>query len=363
MAIAAQRFGGFKEDFNLATSSFTSLKVNEILNTPQVVFNDLLSTAKDLVGQYKEVAQNVFTPIKSAIDQATRFTKNMYQTFTDLAKFPQTFVAGIIDDIFPGASSSVKNLLKNMTQVCRDKALGNAVNLKFKMPNPKCDGMQIGSSNCPAGPAMSLINQATGSALTSAIKLVGNLINQIVGLGNIGFGANLCGVFAAITQGLTDKSILTSAAGILLNQQGSMGNLQAVFDISKNLNDMPVLNAFPDTIKNIAENAMVPLGNFQNGVMAVAGQITGSFGAISETWDRAEDGMLSLANMGSSNEQLVDMFASAGQDESLDLDALDSIQAPENSAFYNTYAAPKRSGPTDRELYNAGAKVMILDGS
>lgn len=338
MAIAAQRFKSLTDDFNIPVISFNSLKANELLNAPITEFKNLLSDAKDIVGQIKGIEQNILSTAKNAVDEVSRITNNIYSTFTDLARLPETLIAGLIDDIFPNSTSSVKNLLKGMTQLCRNKALGSSFNIGGKLPNPTCSGMSIGSSSCPPGPALNLINQATLSAITQGEKLLDNLLKQIVTLGNIGFGANLCGVFAAITQGITSSSLLTASAGILLNQQGMSGNIQAVFDISKNLNDLPIVHDFPDTIKNIAENAIIPFGNFQNAALGMCDRVTGSLEAIDPNWNKNKDGLLSISNLGLKNEELTQFFSSSSKNQTLDITSLNTIQTAPDSAFLSSYA-------------------------
>lgn len=337
MTINAQRFKSIGADFNIASTSFDSLKVNEILNAPEKSFKDLLKEGKDLVGQIKSIEQNAVSKVKNTLTDITRITQGTYDTFVDLAKMPEAYVTGLIDEVFGDMTSSVKNLMKNMTKVCRNKALGSSLGFKGKFPNPKCGGMSIGTPGCSSSNAVNLINQATLASLGQTQKLLNNVLNQIVALGNIGFGANLCGVFGAITQGITDSSIIGGAAGLLLNQQGMSGNLQAVFDISKNLNDINIINDFPNTISNIAENAMVPFNNFQNDVFQMSDRITGSFGAINSAWDKAETGIASVANLGLRNDELSNIFSCNASNSSVDIHNLDTVQTSPEAPVLSSY--------------------------
>lgn len=337
MTINAQRFKSIGADFNIASTNFNSLKLNEILNAPEKNFKDLLKEGKDLVGQIKGIEQKATSKVKGILTDITRITQGTYDTFVDLAKMPEAYVSGLIDEVFGDMNSSVKNLMKNMTKVCRNKALGSSLGIKGKLPNPKCGGMSIGTPGCSSSNATNLINQATLASLAQTQKLLNNALNQIVALGNIGFGANLCGVFGAITQGLTDSSIIGGAAGLLLNQQGMAGNLQAVFDISKNLNDINIISDFPNTISNIAENVMVPFNNFQNDVFQMSDRITGSFGAINSAWDKAETGIASVANLGLRNDELGNIFSCKASNTSVDVHNLDAVQTTPDAPVLSSY--------------------------
>ena len=116
MAIAAQRFDGFKTDFNTAVSDFKSIKDNIVLNSPVADLEGLIGEAKGLLDQLKETGQDTLNDLKSQlpdgvgdfegvkdlykdakgamtagkdmIADATRVTQDLVGTFTDLTKLP-----------------------------------------------------------------------------------------------------------------------------------------------------------------------------------------------------------------------------------------------------------------------------------
>ena len=350
MAIPAVRFESLDADFNIASTSFDALIDDAVLNAPLESYDDLINQNQELLDQLKDLDQDILAPGFDALKACTRFTQDIFDTFSDFAKLPETYITGYIDDLFPDMGAMSRNKLKTMAKVCRNKAMGRSAGFGNNLGKLKCDGMTFGQAKCSPTQASGIIGQAALGAIGQVQKLFGNILKEVLALANLGFGANLCGVFSAVTQGITDKNILTSAAGILLNQQGSQGNLMGVFDIAKNLNNLPISFDFPNTIKNIAQNAVVPFGNFQNNVFQMADRVTGSLEAVAYDWDVSGDGLKSVAKLGTKNQGLNELFAAKASDQSLDIAFLDTIQTAPDSGFCRAYGnAPSLDMMYDEE--------------
>jgi hypothetical protein len=150
MPIPSVRFKDLSKDFNIASSSFASLRDEAILNMPEVNIDDLTESAKSLLDQLKELnqdAQSGLDEIKDIVADATRVTQNVFDTFMDLSKLPESMIGDLISDIIPGEMSSLTNSLKNMTKVCRNKGLGSGLGFKNNGIG-NCNGMNIGFNNC-----------------------------------------------------------------------------------------------------------------------------------------------------------------------------------------------------------------------
>lgn len=330
MAIPAVRFDSLTKEYNIAATNFAAIYENNVLNSPEV--KDAKEAAQELMAQLKN--NDVVEVSKDILKSVTRVTQDVFGTFVDLAKLPETTLTGIIDDIFPSSTSSTKSLLKGMVKTCRNDALGRGLGLGIAFNLPKCNGFGIGIGKCPPNLSADILNKATGNFLNQPLKLLGNILKQIVSLGGLGFNANLCGVFAAITQGITDRNVLGAAAGILLNQEGVKGNIQAVFDISKSLDNFPILSSFPKTISNIAGNFIKPLGAFQNGIVALSGMTSAALGAIDESWDISDDGIDSVAELDDVSDGLGEILEAGAQDKSLDIENLEELKAAEKAEIY-----------------------------
>ena len=397
MAISAQRFKSIGTDFNVAVADFKSVVASEIQNSPLKDFKNLLSQGKDLVNQIKEKNQEVqtivkgaisdvkttvddftgeikstfseidstingivadvkgefdeiksgindikeiYSGVKNAIEDATRFTDSVFDSFTELGKMSEETVVSLIDETFGDSDSTTKNLIKNMTKVCRNRALGNSVGFKNNFKTPKCNGINVSTkTNCSQNTATDIINQATTAELEKTQQALNKVLSQVLTLANVGFGANLCGVFSAVTQGVTDQSVISTAAGVLINQQAKQGNLQAVFDISKNLEGSNITGSFPKTLSNIAENVKTPTEINQQSLSNLSDRITGSFELINENWNKSSDGILTICGLGTPSKNLASIFSSKITDKTLDVRDLESPVGSTDDSVLIAYSA------------------------
>lgn len=302
MTIPAQRFSSLTSDFNVGSQSFQSLKDNEILNAPLNSFEDAMNSAKDLISQLKELEQDVLNPAKDLIQEATRVAQDFVSSFTDMAKLPESAIEGFLNDLFPGSMSGASNAFKNISKLCRNKALGSAAAFG-KVPIPKCDGMNVGFGNCSPSQAANALGRAGINGMNSILDKARNALAAVLSLANAGYNANLCGVFAAVTDGITSIPLLTSSAGILANQQGGQGNLSAIFDIVKGVagNGLNVAGVFPGTVEAIAKGVTSLGQNYQNDANTMGDSFLSSLEAIDQDWGGSLDGITSVAKVAASS--------------------------------------------------------------
>ena len=298
MTVPAVRFESLSRDFNLPQTSFQSIRDSEILNAPLDAIKEGLESAKGLLSQLKETAKNAMSKVKGILDSVTRFTQNIFDMFADIAKLPEALLNEVLQALLPDDFGKLGAALRGMTKVCRDNALGSALGFGNLSP-AKCGGMNLGFGNCPPNSAMTALGAAGVSGLNGLLKAASNVLAKVLALGNIGFNANLCNIFAAITEGIGDLGTLTSAAGILANQQGRKGNLGAVFDISKTVaaKGLNVGASFPETVKNITSGMKNLGGNVKNAAINVGASVMGSLEALDNNWLKSGDGRDSIEKL------------------------------------------------------------------
>ncbi len=290
MAIPVKRWESLDKDFNVGVQDFSKIG-KEIGGT----FNDAMASANDLAGEIKGVLTDLkgvkddaLNQAMDAIKEATRFADDVLGTFTDLTKIPEQVLDDVLKSILPSGSSSNASKLKSTIKTCRNNALGRGLGISNKLPSASCGGgkFRVGSCSANGAGTMKLLDDILGGngLLGQAQKAVGNALKKIVALASIGYGADLCGAFAAVTNGITDRGVLTKAAGGLLNSFGLDGNFKAVGDITKNLSGLNIGALMPDTLKNVAQNIPMPLGFGKNDVSHYGEMVSSVLGEIDDSW-------------------------------------------------------------------------------
>ena len=339
MTVPAVRFQSLNRDFNLPQTSFQSIRDSEILNAPLNAIKEGLESAKGLLTQLKETAKGAMSKVKSVLDSVTRFTQNIFDMFVDIAKLPEALLNDLLQAILPDDFGRLGAALRGMTKICRNNALGSALGFGSLSP-AKCGGMNLGFGNCPPNSAMTALGAAGVNSLNSLLKAASNVLAKILALGNIGFNANLCNIFAAITDGIGDLGILTSAAGILANQQGRKGNLGAVFDISKTVSakGLNVGASFPETVKNITSGMKNLGGNVKNAAIAVGSSVVGSLEALDNKWLKSGDGKNSIEKL-ANNQTFGSVTSMQLSSNSFDVNNMNAVNSNSITKTFSAYKA------------------------
>ena len=342
MSIATSRFEGLHKDFNVASESFASIRdaTESVINSAEDFIELNTEPLRDMVDQLKEMKQEAVESATDLLEKATRFTDDMFGTFTDLAALPGEIVDGLIKDLIPDESSAIAKGLAGIIKTCKSNA-GRGLGGKKKFKPPSCEGMSFGTKNCSnsntAGVLGGLLGDGLG-LLNKAISVFDAILKKIVSLASMGFAAGLCGVFSALIDSVVDKSIVTLAAGTLLNAEGVGGNMQAVFDIGKNLSGINVPAMFPSTISNIAQNMTAPLSFIKNGIGQFADSVTGTLEAIDPDF-LGVGAIASIASLGKKNSVLDKVLSWGGNNLSLTDDNLNDVFSSRESDAAVVYSS------------------------
>ena len=352
MAIPAQRFEGFKRDFNIAVTDFKSFKESIVQNSPIAEIEGIIGEAKELLNQLKESGQDALSNLKDQlpdgvgdfegakelykdasgalatgkemIADATRFTQDLVGTFTDLTKLPEKMVGDFINDIIPDELSGLKNSISGLAKVCRNNALGGAMGLGSGI-NPKlgCDGIGGSVGKCPPSKIGNMLSKSGIGAFKSLTGAVGNLVGKIMSLANLGFNADLCNIFAPLIESVTSSPVVATAAGLLINGQGAKGNFNAVRDISKTVvaKGINVPSMFPNAIKNVTGGLNSAVTTSKEKGKQLFDNVTGTLAAVDNEWI-GTDNDINISKL-SKNNNLKNIF-DKGASQNMSLAALDS---------------------------------------
>lgn len=309
MTIPAVRFENLTSDFNIASKSFSSIKDAAILNAPEVAnIKDAISSAKDLISQLKELENEAVDETRDLIKNATRQVEDIYNTFVDITKLPGDFINEKLQEFFPEDLGQITNAIKNMTTVCRNNALGNSLGFGKLKPSDCGNGLSIG--NCPPSSAKNVLGKALTNGVNSIAGMAQNLLGKVMALANIGFNANLCGVFSAVMDTVSDLPVIGTAAALLGNQQGSKGNLNAVFDIAKTVaaKDINIAAIIPSTVSNIVAGVKSMDGVKQEEKQSIWASLQGSLETFDKNWLSSSDGISSIEKIKASSKSVIDFI-------------------------------------------------------
>ena len=333
MAIPVKRWESLDKDFNVGVQDFSSIgkEIGGTFNTAMASANELAGEIKGVLTDLKGLKDDALGQAMDALKSATRFADDALGTFTDLAKLPESVLDSVIKSILPDGSLSSAAKLKSTIKTCRNNALGRGLGLSGKNLGVGCGNGKFRVGNCAsnASTTQGLLDDIFGNngLLGQASKAVANVLRKIVSLASLGYGADLCGVFAAATNGVKDKGLLTMAAGNLLNSVGLDGNFKAVGDIAKNLTGLNVTALMPSTLANIAQHIPMPLDFNKNSVGAFGESVTSILGEVDSEYITGTGGYaLATGKLGAINDVV---SRSWGDYASSDLD-LNSFDAGDN---------------------------------
>lgn len=352
MSIQAKRFEGFSRDFNSPIADFGSLREVGLFNTSESIFkfdvdenNPLLKlkgsakAAKELLNDGKAFADTV----KEKLNDLTRFAKDQFNSIVDFASASQDLIKSYIDDIFTGFPQQMKDLIMSVGNICRDEALSDGAATGSYVNNPNCGSIGGGKTRCPPGRTQGLlgtIGTDISRALSRGLNAIKKAASALASLLSLGYNANLCNVFTSVlgSVGIDDKSIITTASALVLNKQGIKGNIRSALDIAKN--DIGSISgiapsAIPTTVKYMAKENNINKSN----VAHVTQSVELAFDELDPTWRRDDNDELSLAKLGTQNEEMEKLMSFRRETNTFNLLDLDEVSEDPDVTFAAMYSA------------------------
>lgn len=348
----AKRFEGFSRDFNVPSVDFNSLREVGIFNNPESIVDfqldednplmklkDSAKAAKDLFNEGKEI----YDGLQAKFDEITRFAKDTFNSIVDFASASVDMVKAYVADIFSGFPSEIKDLIMSVGNFCRNEALSDGAGVGNYRNNPNCGSVGGGQAKCPPGATQGLLGSIgtdIGRALSRGLNAIKKMVSGLASLLSLGYNSNLCNVLTSVLDktGITDKSIIGVAAGVVLNKQGLKGNLRAAFDMAKsNIGNVGAMvpMAIPSTVMYMAKENNINATN----VAHAASSIELSFDELDSGWRRDSDNNLSIAKLGNQNTEMEKAMEYRRNSATFDSNDLDAVSDDENVQFAAIYSA------------------------
>lgn len=324
MAIPAKRFEFLDKTTNVPVTDFinvtdsairniTTTDVTTVMNRISGMFNNVTETADGFITELSDTTKSKLKDLGVSTDQMKslfRSTKGVAGMMTDIMNLPNKLYDSLLDDMFP-EGGMVKNLARDVFKVCARGGQGSS-NLRPFDINLDCNGNSLtgNSGGCKPKGVSNLLNALTKGAYGSSLSDINSLINAATSLALASYDANLCGGFGASIAGLKDNVKAINRTGILTmmglaNSHNSRGTMEVLNKIDTKV----VKNDYPEATKGIIGNPTIDkkyygvdglqpfktqFGTDDRSIKDIYTGITDSASLVDNTWNKANDGLLSI---------------------------------------------------------------------
>lgn len=255
--LAAQRFESFSKTQNIGLTTINNIKNSEVLNT---VTNKLKEVTSDLEDRAKSLVQGVLpegvtlSDIDSKVKESIRTVKDTFSTIQDMSKISQSDIEKAISEMLPD-NPAIQNAFRTLTRQCRDNAMSNVPGFKPFSDNKNCGNS--GDGKCKSGEVSGFLSKLTDGAIGTVARALQSLLKTLIALGNMGYSAGLCKLFATLANGMP-PGVVQKGAAMLIATIGGKGNANGVMDISANMGTAVPAREIPGLVKRVSENFSVP---------------------------------------------------------------------------------------------------------
>ena len=345
MSIAASRIESFGRDYNLPVADFKSLRDVGVFNEAKANIDDALVSAKNIANQVRDTVIDIKEQANEFMGEATRIAKEGFESIMDLANASENYVKGIIDDVFDGFPKEVIDMVKSVGSSCRNNALGSALTSGLKGPilkNPGCSQFGVGATKCPPSATKGFLGSMAGQVNSWIARGIGAIrkgIQAVASLLSMGFGVNLCNVISSVLEatGIENKGVIGVAVASVMSKEGAKGNLGAIVDAAKS-NIKGLTKMVPNVLSNTAKNFSSSITVNSSNAGHIGNTVTGTFADLNSNWNKAVDGVTSIAGLGGKNEGLTKALGYVSKSSSINLTNLNSVNVSEELATVASYA-------------------------
>lgn len=366
MTIPAKRFEALDKEFNVAMTSISEADPKQILNT---AFNAL----KELTEQLKKIAQSVkenLDPKKvaseakkaqesaqkasgldkvlstaseakqtlDAVRESIRDVKGTMRSTFDTGKLNGKNLDRFVSEIFSG-DSTAQTLFKQIQSKNRDRATGNITTGRSFVPvsrvetpgNPAEPTFVNGKPGHDYYQLTTLMQRLSGNQYEQSTIDNNMVLRRTVAVTNMAYDAGMTNVMETMRQftGLRPE-VLARATAIVLQEQATRGNIEAIVDISNFItsDNFPILQS-PSVIQDAVANFSTPFQTQERNLPQLGTQFLTGMSAIDPGWKNSVvDNRVSTRHLDRVSPQAVKTVHSR---------MLDNIFAPDNlTAVFNT---------------------------
>ena len=348
MAIPAQRVKYLDYETNVGSVGFTSGVGSDIYTASQNLDDEFPSELFELVESSSQtdldVSMDVKDEITAAMEGASRSLKGAISAVADFRSLPNKMLDSAISEIgsqFPGASKGLKSLMQSCGPGSFNGGIGvgKPWDISMNCGNGSIGlGKGSGGNSCNAVSYNDILNKATGGAYNAVFQDLNKLVNAVMGLAKMGYGAGMCGILGALTKGMSGD-VLGRVTGGLLANQGLAGNANAVFDIAKTAMNVKPLLTVPGATSMFLNNFTKPRGMKSSGFPSLGASTLGAVESIQEDAWYDEEGILNIGIADKYRADLGDTFGSVLSNRTPSLSSLNTVPDDDMDYIQASYLA------------------------
>lgn len=326
MPIQAQRFKFADAETNVAVSDFIDSKTSDLFNSPNNVLKDIDKDMSSFLDQAKS-AVKIDLKMPDSLGDLARKSKDAWTSVKDLSKLGQNDLNKYVDGLFPNNPLAVASF-KKLSQSCKTSSSGHYNSGKPFDKSVNCNGKNRASpGGCGSGIG-DILNKLSGGDYNAAHRDLNSALSNLVSLATMGYKANLCGVFNALTGGLDSNLLKSRGASMLLGSLGSAGNIRGVFDLAASTGGsaFSVIKDIPNGVSNVFSNFKIPFDAKQTELSSIADSTNLSMDSFYSKWKNSEyDNIPSVTALTNVTDDFKDVLKAKSMDVSINEDDLDHI--------------------------------------
>lgn len=349
MPIAAQRYKFLDEETSLSVMSFESAFDSSIFNSPENALKESNPELAEMISSAKEAYSNGEEKYKDVVSEASRAVKGLSGQVVDYTKIPQNTIDEMLGKM-SGGNASVKKSLSGMLSSCSKKGMSKGVPGKAFEPTINCGsgksklGQSGTNSACNASSMNDLLSRLTGGAYQQGYKDLNDALKALMALAGTSYDFGMCGVFGALSKGLS-SDIVSRAAGGLLGVLGASGNVNGFLDVAKSSFELNPLIENPGAIGSFLTNFKNPSNVADSLVRDTAERAFGGLELLSPDWSsNALSGDLSWGMIDNISPDLYSCMSAFSTDNEFNELSLDVPIEDDNTWMSASYIAGADEG-------------------
>lgn len=296
MSIVAKRFKFLSEETNVGIASLLDATGPDLFNTTDNILKEVSSdlqafakNAEQSVGSVK----NLLNQGSKVLDGAVRTAKDGLGAIENLASLPTKDLDKKLNSLLPNNSALAQSLFSGMTTKCKQnsfnfKGIGKPYDFSIN-----CNGKNRKSnSGCNSGQMGNVLNKLSGGAYNSSFSDLNSSLKNLLSLSLHGYDLNMCGVFGALTTGMSNNNLLSRASAGILGNLASAKNTLGVLDLASSAAGLNTLLELPSGVDSFLTNFSIPAGMAENALSDLSDRVSAatelfSPGKLISTFDSA----------------------------------------------------------------------------
>lgn len=332
MTVSIKRFDILDGETDLPVSDFLTSDNTSILNS---VNNSLIEVTEEVETFLENAKQtldigNISLPdvnldvIKDFIPDGIDFrkTKDMLSNAYDSKSLSLKDADKLIKSLMSDNPLAAAGILQ-MPSDCKNNALGNSPAGKSFGKEVDCNGnKKSANGDCSTKNFGESIGKLTGGTFNFDFSDLDSLLNTLTSLSSMGYDLNLCGIFSAISSGITDSNLLSRASASVLGGLVSKSDVLGMLDLASSSVGLHTKLEFPDVASKMLKSFNLPTSMSEIDLVSLTGRFEGAMEIFDNTWKASGlDGMLS--SQGVKSEELSTLYTGSVMENVFDSSLLD----------------------------------------